>query len=301
MFSPGSAEARPGLAALWMVGAIASFSAMAVAGRAVAIELDTFETMMYRSFIGIALVVTIGGLMGRLGDIAPRRLGLHALRNLCHFTGQNLWFYALTVIPLAQLFALEFTSPIWVMILAALILGERLTRLGIAAVALGFLGALVVAQPGTGGDPVGLLAAAASAMGFAGSIVITKLLTRTETTISILFWLTVMQAGMGLLATGFDSDIAWPSAGIWPWIALIGVAGLLAHLCLTTALSLAPATLVVPMDFLRLPAIAVVGALFYDEPLSAPVFLGAALIFTANYLNIARPRASRDRIVTPRH
>ncbi|MDJ1007134.1 MAG: DMT family transporter [Paracoccaceae bacterium] len=291
MSFPGSGDARPGLAALWMAGAIVAFSSMAVAGRAAASELDTFEIMMYRSFIGIALVVSLGAALGRLRDIAPRRLGLHGLRNLSHFAGQNLWFYALTLIPLAQLFALEFTSPIWVMILAALILGERLTRVRLAAVGLGFAGALIVAQPGAGGDAVGLLAAAASAIGFAGSIVITKLLTRTETTVSILFWLTVMQAGMGVIAAGIDGDITWPSPALWPWLALIGAAGLFAHLCLTTALTLAPATVVVPMDFLRLPAIALLGAVFYDEPLSAPVFLGGALIFAANYLNIATARA----------
>ena len=283
-------EARPGLAALWMLGAIGAFSAMAVAGRAVADDLDTFEIMMFRSAIGLVLVVVLGGALGKLGEVAPRRLGLHFLRNLSHFTGQNLWFYALTMIPLAQLFALEFTSPIWVLLLATLLLGERLTRVRLAAVVLGFVGALVVAQPGTGGDPVGLLTATAAAVGFAGSIVLTKILTRTETTTSILFWLTLMQLGLGIVTAGWDGDIAWPPVAIWPWLALIGAAGLFAHLCLTTALGLAPATVVVPMDFLRLPAIAVIGALVYGEPLSLQVFLGAGLIFTANYLNIALSR-----------
>src|SRR6056297_400180 len=91
--------ARPGLAALWMLGAICAFSSMAVAGRAVADELDTFEIMMFRSAIGFALVLVIGGALGKLGEVAPRRLGLHFLRNLSHFTGQNLWFYALNLIP----------------------------------------------------------------------------------------------------------------------------------------------------------------------------------------------------------
>lgn len=295
---PGAADPRPGLAALWMTGAILAFSSMAVAGRVVASELDTFETMMFRSFIGIGLVLVVGGALGRLGTVAPRRLGLHFLRNLSHFTGQNLWFHALTLIPLAQLFALEFTSPIWVMLLAVLVLGERLTRARLGAVAIGFAGAIVVARPGVGGDPAGLLAAAASAIGFAGSIVVTKLLTRTETTTSILFWLTVMQAGIGLVAAGYDGDIAWPSAAIWPWLFLIGAAGLFAHLCLTMALTLAPATVVVPMDFLRLPAIAVLGAVVYGESLSAPVFLGAALIFAANYLNVATARRTAPRSTT---
>ncbi|MEM9710407.1 MAG: DMT family transporter [Pseudomonadota bacterium] len=269
-----------------MLGAILSFSAMAVAGRAVTVDLDVFEVMFYRSLIGIVLVLGIGGALDELHRIRARRLWLHGIRNICHFSGQNLWFFALTLIPLAQLFALEFTSPIWVMLLAALILGERLTGLKLAALAVGFAGALIVAQPGGGGDTLGRVTAAASAIGFAGSIVATKLLTRTEATVTILFWLTLIQAALGLIATGFDGDIAWPTAAAWPWLCLIAAAGLFAHLCLTTALTLAPATLVVPMDFLRLPAIAVIGALFYGEPLNLGVAMGALLILGANLLNL---------------
>ncbi|QMU57522.1 MAG: EamA family transporter [Boseongicola sp.] len=279
-------RSQPLAAAAWMTGAIVSFSSMAIAGRALFSELDTFEMMMYRSFIGLFIVVLVGGLFGKLNEVRFDRLGTHLVRNLCHFTGQNLWFFALTLISLAQLFALEFTSPIWVMLLAVFLLGEKLTRPRVLAVLLGFAGAILVARPGSGGDPTGLLIAGTAAVAFAGSIVLTKLLTRTETVLGILFWLTAMQAVMGLIATGYDGDIAWPSAAAWPWVTMIALAGLLAHTCLTNALLVAPASIVVPMDFLRLPVIAIVGMLFYAEPLSASVFLGAALIFGGNYLNI---------------
>ncbi len=281
-----SAPSKPLLAAFWMIGAIVSFSSMAIAGRAVAGTLDTFELMMYRSFIGLALVLVIGSATGKLREVRRDRLGLHLVRNVAHFAGQNLWFYALTLISLAQLFALEFTSPIWVMLFATVFLGERLTRVRLLALMLGFIGALVVARPGAGGDPLGLMIAALAAIGFAGSIVSTKLLTRTETTLGILFWLTLMQFIMGLATAGWDGDIAWPPLAIWPWVILVGFAGLVAHTCLTNALSLAPATVVTPMDFLRLPAIAIVGALFYAEAIDVLVFVGAALIFGGNYLNI---------------
>ena len=281
-----AAQPRVGLAALWMTGAIVSFSAMAVAGRAVSFELDTFEIMMYRSFIGVALVLAIGGALGRLGEVSTRNLHIHGIRNLCHFTGQNLWFYAVTAIPLAQVFALEFTSPLWVTLLAPLILGERLTRTRAIAALMGFAGILIVARPGAAELSPGLIAAAASAIGFAGSILFTKMLTRTETITCILFWLTVMQAVFGVVAAGYDGDVALPSAATLPWLVLIGCAGLVAHLCLTNALSVAPATVVVPLDFVRLPVIALVGMALYGEALDLYVFLGAAIIFVANYLNI---------------
>jgi drug/metabolite transporter (DMT)-like permease len=279
-------ESRPGLAALWMTGAIVSFSLMAIAGRAVSFELDTFEIMMYRSFVGVILVLAVAGGLGRLREVTRRDLHVHGLRNVAHFAGQNLWFYAITMAPLAQVFALEFTSPIWVTLLAPLVLGERLTRARVIAALLGFAGILVVARPGFGTLSPGVIAAAASAICFAVSILLTKRLTRTETITCILFWLTVMQAGFGILAAGWDGDIALPSAATAPWLVVIGCAGLMAHLCLTNALSVAPATVVVPMDFVRLPAIAVVGVVLYGEPLDTFVVVGAAIILAANYLGI---------------
>ena len=273
-------------AALWMIGAIVSFSSMAIAGRALSGDLSSFEMMMYRSFIGLFIILVVGTALGKFREIRMARLRLHVLRNLCHFTGQNLWFTALPLITLAQVFALEFTSPIWVVVFAVVFAGERLSRPRVLAVALGFTGAMMVARPGIGGDPFGLMLAAMSAIFFAGSIVSTRVLTRTETTFGILFWLTVTQAVMGLVTTGWDGQIAWPSAANWPWVVVIGCAGLLAHTCLTKALAVAPAIVVTPMDFLRLPAIALIGAAFYAEPLNPWVLIGAALIFAGNYANV---------------
>jgi len=273
-------------AILYMIGAIASFSTMAVAGRAVSFELDTFEIMMYRSFVGIVIVLAVTTLRRGFGDISRRHLHMHATRNLFHFAGQNLWFFALTVAPLAQVFALEFTSPIWVLLLAPFVLGERLSAAKLASAALGFVGILIVARPFAGELSLGIVAAALSAIGFAVSILLTKRLTRTETITCVLFYLTVMQAVFGVICAGYDGDIALPSLSSLPWLILIGCAGLLAHFCLTNALSLAPATLIVPVDFARLPVIAMIGMIIYGEALDLYVFIGAALIFAGNYLNI---------------
>ena len=273
-------------AALWMIGSIASFSLMAVAGRAVSVELDTFEIMMYRSFVGLIVIFIVAGATGHYRDITTRTPGLHLMRNLSHFAGQNLWFYAITVIPLAQVFALEFTSPLWVLVLSPLILGERMTPMRTLAAICGFIGILIVARPTPDTVSPGTVAAALAAIGFAFSIIFTKRLTRTETLTCILFWMTVMQAVFGLVCAGFDGDITWPSAITAPWLIVIGLGGLVAHFCLTTALSIAPATVVIPIDFARLPVIAVVGMLVYNETIDLFVILGAAIIFSANYLNI---------------
>ncbi len=273
-------------AAFWMIGAISSFTLMAVAGRTVSTELDTFEIMLFRSLTGIAIVVSVGIATGTISQIGRNRLGLHATRNLFHFTGQNLWFYAITVIPLAQVFALEFTTPIWVILLSPLILRERVTAIGLLSAMIGFIGILIVARPDPANLSWGLMAAASCAVFFALTAIFTRKLTQTETITTILFYLTTMQAVFGLICAGYDGDIALPSLAALPWVVLIGCAGLLAHFCLTKALSIAPASIVMPIDFVRLPTIAIVGMVLYNEPLEVWVFVGAALIFGANYLNI---------------
>jgi len=280
-------------AALWMTGAIVSFTAMAAAGRAVSLDLDTFEIMLYRSLVGVVIVVTILTITGRLHRVRTRRLGALALRNLAHFTAQNLWFYAIATITFAQVFALEFTAPIWAMLLAVPILGEGLSRRGLIAAAIGLIGVLILARPGAATLSPGLLAAALAAIGFGLTAVLTRRLTRTETLACILFYLTVMQAVFGLICAGYDGDIARPEGAAVAWLVLIGCAGLLAHFCLTNALTLAPASIVMPIDFARLPLIALVGALAYGEALRAHVLVGAALIIAANLVNMGLLRAPR--------
>jgi len=101
-----------------------------------------------------------------------------------------------------------------------------------------------------------------------------------------LFWLTLMQVVFGLIAAGLDGHITWPTAQTLPWLALIGVCGVVAHLSLTSALSLAPAGFVAPIDFLRLPLIALIGALFFAEPFDPFVLVGGVVIFAGILLNI---------------
>lgn len=273
-------------AALWMTGAIASFSSMAVAGRELSGIHDTFEMMMYRSFIGLVIVSAVITATGRWAEITTRSMGTQVMRNAAHFTGQNLWFFAVSLIPLAQVFALEFTTPIWVIVLAPFVLGEALTRLKFLAAVLGFIGILIVARPSPETINAGVITAASSAIFFALTLMLTRKLTRTETIACILFWLTLLQAIMGMVAVGYDGRIVWPSGQTAPWLVVIGLAGLLAHFCITNALAIAPATIVVPFDFARLPVIFVVGWLLYDEALDIWVATGAVVIFSAIYLNV---------------
>ncbi len=277
---------HPLKAALWMSGAIASFTGMAIAARAINGVHDSFEIMAARSVIGLGIVLVAGALTGQLHRISTARLSGHALRNVVHFTAQNLWFWALTLIPLAQVFALEFTAPVWVILLSPLVLGEKLTLPKLMAAILGFVGILIVARPDLSNLNPGVLAAAGAALGFATTSILTKRLTRGEAIIGILFWLTVFQGIFGLVMAGYDGQVNWPTAQTLPWLVLIGFCGVLAHFSLTSALSLAPASFVMPIDFLRLPLIAVIAALVYAEPLDPYVLGGGAVIFTGLWFSV---------------
>ncbi|MEM6481742.1 MAG: DMT family transporter [Pseudomonadota bacterium] len=290
----GTPPAHVMRAGLFMLGAVASFSLMAIAGREVSFALDTFEIMMYRSILGLLIVVSFMIVLRRWHEVNAASMGLHITRNMFHFAGQNLWFFAITLIPLAQVFALEFTTPLWVLVLSPLMLGEKLTRLRYIAALVGFAGILVVARPSPETINVGTLSAAAAAIGFAGTVIFTKILTRRQSLICILFWMTALQSLFGLGFAGFDGDIALPSADTLPWLVIIALCGLSAHFCITSALSIAPATLVSPVDFLRLPVIAFAGYMLYQEPVDVFVFIGAIMIFGANYLNLwSETRARR--------
>lgn len=278
-------SSRPGLAALWMLGTIAAFTAMAVAGREIQTEMNTFELMMYRSLVGLVIIALV--LRGRIfgAAVKPTRFKEHLRRNVIHFTAQNLWFYGIATIPLSQLVALEFTSPIWVALLSPLLLGEQMTRARAIAAVLGFIGVLIVAQPGVSPVGIGHGAGLMAAFGFALTTIFTKGISRTDSVICIVFWMTLMQGVFGFILA-IPGGIPVPSPAMLPWIITVGISGLAAHYCLTSALRVAPATIVAPLDFLRLPLIAVVGMMIYAEPLMAAVFVGAALILAGNLISL---------------
>ena len=273
-------------AAYWMIGAMFSFSMMAISGRELGGDLDTFEIMTYRSLIGIMIVLFFIIYNKSYFEINIKKLKLHFIRNIFHFTGQNLWFFAVIYIPLSQLFAFEFTVPIWVAVLAPILLKEKLTFVRFLAVFTGFVGILIVARPNFSSLDPALIAAALCAIGFAVASITTKALTRTDSITCILFWLTVMQFTFGIVCAGIDGQIDYPKGVELIWVLIVGICGLGAHFCLTRALELAPALIVAPLEFLRLPFITIIGYFVYNESLESFIIFGAILVLLANLINI---------------
>lgn len=278
-------------AALWMVGTLVSFLVMALGGRELSNGLGTAEILLYRSLIG-AFILCV--LLTRLGfaQLRTAKLGVHTLRNIAHFAGQYGWFYGLAWIPLAEVFALEFTLPVWAAILAALLLGERITLPRLSAIGFGLVGMLIILRPGLAVIHPAAFAVLAGAACYALSHVTTRMLALADPPIAILFYMTVLQMPMALV-TALPGGVAWPEANAWPWLVTVGITALSAHYCMTKALTLTEATVVIPIDFLRLPLIAVVGFVFYAEPLSWPVLIGAGLMVLGNYINVRAERKVR--------
>jgi drug/metabolite transporter (DMT)-like permease len=281
------------MAALWMAGWLSLMLVMAVAGRETARELNVFQIMEVRSVLGFFMLYPMIHRNGGFAMLRTSRLPQHISRNLIHYGAQLGWFFALTLIPIGQVVAIEFTMPIWTAILAAAFLDERMTVWKITAIVLGVIGVIVIVRPATGEVNPGQLIALGAAVGFGVSMALVKSLTRTESALAIIFWMLMVQSAAGFFPTLYLW--VWPSAYAWGWMVVIAVCGTFSHYCLANAMRYADATVVVPMDFLRVPLTATAGWLIYSERLDIFTVLGAALILTGNLLNLkpASPLAAR--------
>jgi drug/metabolite transporter (DMT)-like permease len=271
-------------AALWMAGWLILMLIVAVAGRETTRELNVFQIMEVRSILGFFMLYPLIRMNGGFAAMKTSRPLQHIGRNLVHYAAQLGWFFALTLIPLAQVVSIEFTMPIWTAILAASFLGERMTVWKISAIVLGVVGVIVIVRPATGEINQGQLIALGAAVGFGISIAMMKSLTRTENTQAIIFWMIVIQGVAGFFPSLYVW--IWPSAYAWGWIVVIAFCGTFSHYCMARAMLHADATVVLPMDFLRVPLTATAGWLIYSERLDMFTVLGATLILIGNLLNL---------------
>lgn len=272
--------------AFWMLGAVLSFAAMAVAVRELQRSMDSFEILFVRSLVMLGIVGTVALSTG--AHVRTNRVGLHVFRNLLHLTGQYLWVYSIGALALATVFAIEFTIAVWVALLAAAFLHERLTQGRIVQLVLGVVGVLVILRPGTLSFHPAALVMLLGSFCYGASLASTKALSSTEAPRTVLVWMSLVQTPFTLVAA-LPSWVTPPASAI-PWILLIGATSYTAHYCMTSAMRLADATVVAPVDFIRLPLIAVVGALFYAEPFDPMVIVGALVIFTGTYYSLSRER-----------
>jgi len=259
---------------------------LAVAAREASKYMHVFQIMELRSLLGIVLFLPMIARAGGIRAMRTQRFGLHISRNAVHYAAQFLWILAITMIPIAEVVAIEFTGPVWVALLAVAFLGEKMTAARVAAVILGVLGVVIIVRPGLDHVEVGQVIALLAAIGFAGSIILVKSLTRTESVVSIIFWMLIIQSAIGVIPAAMRWQAMPPAA--WPWLVVIAVCGTYSNFCLTHALRHADATVVVPLDFLRVPLSALAAWLVFSERFDIYTVLGAAVILSGNLLNLKR-------------
>lgn len=271
-------------AILWMIGTLTSFSLMATSAREISHHIPTQETLFIRSIIGLLCISAL--IIKAKGNISIRsnRLGLHSVRNIFHFGGQYGWFMGIGLLPLAEVFALEFTVPIWTMVLATIALNEKVTLHKVLAILLGSMGVLVILKPGIAIIDTASFIVLGAAICYAVAHTSTKALSSSEHPITILFYMCLIQLPIGLLL----SLKYWimPVGVQWLWLGIIGITALSAHYCMVKAMQYAEATTVTILDFLRLPLIALVGVLLYSEKLEISLIIGGLLMLVGNMISL---------------
>ncbi|WP_217696654.1 DMT family transporter [Photobacterium proteolyticum] len=272
------------VAVYWMVGTLLSFSLMAIGVRELGGSISPFEMLFFRSLIGLAVISTIVFYRRQQKLLKTERAALQIGRNLMNFLGQYCWFLGITLLPLAEVFALEFTVPLWTLMIACVFLGEKLTKVKIVSLGLGLLGVIAIIQPTAAVFNPASLIVLLAAVSFAASYVATKSLSLTESPLTILFYMSLIQLPISLVL--MLSDWQTPQGGEWLYLLIVGLTGLSAHYCIAKAMQHADASVVVTLDFLRLPLIAVVGMLFYGEAVELAVMMGGLLMVVGNIINV---------------
>jgi len=269
--------------ALWMMGTLTSFSLMAIAARELSGTIDTFQILFFRSLLGLVIISLLILAKKDLSLFSTSRPKQHIIRNLTHFGGQYGWFLGLSLLPLATVFALEFTVPLWTAIIAAIFLKERLTFKKVSAILLGLMAVAIIVNPGNELFDYSSFIVLAAAIFYALAYVSSKSLTNTEHPMTMLFYMCLIQLPMGLALTILN----WHTPDLiqWGWLLLVGTTALTAHYCIARAMQLSEVSIVVTLDFLRLPLIALAGIVFYAEDFQISIIVGGALMLLGNLIN----------------
>ena len=261
----------------WMLGFIINISIMAISIRELSLKYTSFEIQNFRNIFSIIIIILIF-MVTKNTNLNTFQLKNNFIRNIFHFIGQSAWTWGLTVLPLAVVFSLEFTMPIWAVIIAIVLLKEKITLNKICFLIIGLMGTWIIFMPDTKYIGFYNIIVLCSAITYAIAHNFTKKLTTTDSILSILFFMSIIQLPFSLVGSLIIGNLQYNIMMEIPLIILLTVTSLLAHYSLSSALKYSDASVVLPIDYIRLPLIVFIGWYYYDEIISTNVVIGSILI-----------------------
>jgi drug/metabolite transporter (DMT)-like permease len=275
-----------------MAAAMIAFAAMNGCVRYLSSEMHPFQIAGIRSAFGLLIFVPVLARRG-LAPLRTQRIGLLALRGFCHVATMLMHFMALSLIPLATFASLNFSIPLFTTILAVILLGEVIRLPRLVALGVGFAGALVVVRPGIVGVDVGAVLVLVGAATFAASVIILKHLVRTESTVTVTIYMSVVVAPATLIAAiPFWQTPTLAQLGLMAVMAGLGTGG---FLLFTQAFKEAEVTVLAPVNFTGLIWSAIFGYFAFAEIPDAWTWVGGAMIFSATSYIAYRERRRQGR------
>ena len=265
------------LGTIWMLGFILNITITAICIRELSYKYSSFEIQNFRNIFSIIIILIFFKTKNNV-HLTTFQLKNNFIRNIFHFIGQSAWTWGLTVLPLAVVFSLEFTMPIWATIIAIIIFKEKITLNKILFLILGLLGTWIILLPDTKYIGIYNIIVLFSAITYAIAHNFTKKLTSTDSIISILFYMAIIQLPFSLIGSFIVDNLHYNIVKEMPLIILLTITSLLAHYCLSSALKNSEASVVLPIDYIRLPLIIFIGWYYYDEIISSNVFIGSVFI-----------------------
>ena len=278
----------------WMLFSVFAFCFVAIGVKQINTNINPFQIIFFRAFIGlISLMIILPKtiIAGSFSNIKQ-----HLFRNFFHLVAQYGWVIGIVYLSLAEVTAIEFTTPIWILILAAIFLKEKITFNKTIGILLGFIGVLIILKPGLEIISHNAIVVLLSAICFAIAHIATKKIVRKNSASDVVFIMCLTQLPVSFACS--YSNWNWPNLTDYFWLLLIGLSGIAAHFCMANALKKEDISRLIPLDYLRLPILILVGIFFYNEGFDTTIIIGGSLIFIGNYIN----QKKRDFFkINPKH
>jgi len=266
---------------LWMLLSVFSFCIVAIGVKQVNTSISPFQIIFFRALIGLISLLILLPKTTIIGSFS--NIKQHLLRNVFHLIAQYGWVVGIVYLSLAEVTAIEFTTPIWILILASFFLKEKITAKKTISILLGFTGILIIMKPGIEIINYNSVIVLLSAICFAIAHTATKKIVKTNSASDVVFIMCLTQLPISFACTYTNWN--WPNLTDYFWLILIGLSGIGAHFSLAKALKKEAISNLIPLDYLRLPILILAGILFYHQTFDITIIIGGTLIILGNYIN----------------